>query len=155
MASSTPNTILLKANGGGDRTVEEAIVVTTAITPGDLIMFGASGQVTPSTTAADTDNPTMFAVENPNLDPTVATNPAIDTDYAVGAVARFIYPQRGDVVYGWLEDEGNVAKGDPLEASETDGCLQAFSTGRIHGFADEAVNNTGGSGPVRIRVRIA
>lgn len=153
MASSTPNTILLKTNGGGDRTVEEAVVVTTAITPGDLLIFGASGQVTPSTTAADTDNPTMFAVENPYLDPTVATSPAIDTTYAVAAVARFIYPQRGDVVYGWLEDGGNVAKGDPLEASQDDGCLQAFSSGRIHGFADEAKTASGAR--ARIRVRIA
>lgn len=152
MASSTPNTILLKANGGGDRTVEEAEVVTTAVTPGDLLIW-SSGKVTPSTTAADTDNPTMFAVENPYLDPAIATNPAIDTTYATGAIARFIYPQRGDVIYGWLEDGASVSKGAALEASQDDGCLQAFTSGRIHCFADEDKAASGAR--ARIRVRIA
>jgi hypothetical protein len=156
MASSTPNTILLEVNGGpvAERRVHEAVVVTTAVTPGDLLIW-SSGSITPSTTAADTDCPTIFAVENPYLDPLVATSPAIDTDYAVAAVARYVYPMAGDVVYGWLETGANVAKGAALESSDVDGCLQAFTSGRIIGFADEAKDNSGGGAPVRVKVRIA
>lgn len=154
MASSTPNTILLQVNGGGERPVFEEVVHTAAVTPGDFVTLGASG-VTPNGSAADVDAQIMVAVETPYLDPRTSTNAAIDTDYAVAAYARVIYPQRGDLVYAWLEDEGNVARGAGLEIGTDAGALQALSTGRLVAFADEAVNNTGGSGPVRIKVRIA
>jgi len=154
MASSSPNTILLKVNGGGERPVEEYVVHTAAVTPGDFVTRGASG-VTSNATAADADAQKLIAVETPYLDPRTNTNPAIDTDYAVAAVARCVWVQPGDVVYAFLEDEGNVAIGAALEIGSDAGALQASSTGRIVAFADEAVNNTGGSGPVRIKVRIA
>lgn len=154
MASSTPKTIILKANGDGDRPVEEYVVHTAAVTPGDFVTRGASG-VTPNGTAADADAQKLIAVENPYIDPSVTTTAAIDTDYAVAAYARCVWVQPGDLVYAFLEDEGNVAIGAALEIGSDAGALQASSTGRIVAFADEAVNNTGGSGPVRIRVRIA
>lgn len=157
MASSTPHVILLEVNGGKDaeRPIHTALVVTTAVTPGDLLIWSA-GKVTPSTTAADTDVPTMFAVEQPFLDPRINTSPAIDTDYAVDAVARFIYPQAGDVVYGWIEgSHAAVLKGAALESSDVDGCLQAFSNGRIIAFADEDKDNSGSANPARIKVRVA
>lgn len=154
MASNTPNTILLKVNGGGERPVEEYVVHTAAVTPGDFVTLGASG-VTPNGSAADADAQQLIAIENPYLDPRSNANAAIDTDYAVAAYARCIWPQKGDLVYAWLEDEGNVVIGAALEIGSDAGALQAFSTGRIVAFAAEAVNNTGGSGPVRIKVRIA
>lgn len=156
MASTTSHRILLSANdlGGNERPVDNAIVLTTAITPGDLITFTTGGKVIPNATAGDVDAIIAVAVENAYINPATTTTAAIDTDYADGAVAYFIYPQRGDVCYMWLEDEGNVAKGAPLE-SASGGELQAYSSGRIIGFADEAKNNTGGSGGVRIKVRIA
>jgi hypothetical protein len=61
----------------------------------------------------------------------------------------------GDVIYGWLETGANVAKGAALEPSDVDGCLQAFTNGRIIGFADEDKDNSAGGAPARIRVRIA
>lgn len=154
MASSTPNTILLKVNGSGERPVEEYVVHTAAVTPGDFVTLGASG-VTPNAAAADVDAQKLVAIESPYLDPRTTATAAIDTDYAVAAYARCVWVQPGDVVYAWLEDEGNVAVGAALEIGTDVGSLQAVSTGRIVAFADEAVNNTGGSGPVRIKVRIA
>lgn len=154
MASSTAKTILLQVNGGGERPVYEEVVHTAAVTPGDFVTLGASG-VTPNGAAADVDAQICVAIENPYINPAVTTTAAIDTDYAVAAKARVIYPQRGDVVYAFLEDEGNVARGAALEIGSDAGALQAYSSGRIVAFADEAVNNTGGSGPVRIKVRIA
>lgn len=156
MAASTPKTILLEVNGGSydDRPIHEIVVHTAAVTPGDLLLNSGSG-VTPNDNAADADAEKLFAVENPYLDPRTNTDPAIDTDYAIAAIARCIYAQPGDVIYGWLETSANVAKGAALEASNIAGCVQAYSGGRIIAFADEAKDNSGGSGPVRIRLRIA
>lgn len=153
MSASTPKTILLKTNGGAERTIEEELVTDAALTPGEFVIPTATG-VRPHNVAADVDAPKMVCVENPYIDPRVVSGAAIDHDYEVGEVARIIYPQAGDLVYAWLEDEGNVAKGAALE-SDGAGALQAYTSGRILAFAAEAVNNTGGSGPVRIKVRIA
>jgi hypothetical protein len=157
MASSTPHIILLQTNGGkaDERPIFEAVVHTAAVTPGDLLLLSASG-VTPNTNAADVDAPKIFAIELPYLDPRISTSPASDTDYAVAAVARYIFAQPGDLVYGFIETgHAAVALGAALEASNIAGCLQAHSTGRIIGFAAEAVDNSGGGTPARIKVRIA
>jgi hypothetical protein len=155
MASSTPNTILLKRNGkDSDPEVLEIVVHTAAVTPGDLLLKNGSG-VTPNTNAADADAQVLFAIEQPYIDPRVTTSKAIDTDYAIAAVARCIYPNRGDLLYAWLETGANVADGAALEASNVAGCLQAYTNGRIIAFADEAKDNSGGAGPVRIKARIA
>jgi len=157
MASSTPHIILLQTNGGkaDERPIFEAVVHTAAVTPGDLLLLSASG-VTPNTNAADADAQKIFAIENPYLDPRISTSPAIDTDYAVGTVARYIFAQPGDLVYTWIETgHAAVALGAALEASNVAGCLQAHSTGRIIGYAAEAVDNSGGGTPARIKVRIA
>lgn len=70
--------------------------------------------------------------------------------------ALIIYPQSGAVVQAFLEDTGNVAKGDAL-GSDGLGALQAHggaAAGSVYGFAEEALNNTTGS-PARILVRRA
>jgi hypothetical protein len=156
MASATPHRILLSTNeiDGSERPIDNAVVLTAAVTPGDLCTFSTGGKITPNASAADVDAAIIVAVENPYLNPATNTSAAIDTDYAVGAVAYFMYPQRGDVCYMWLEDEGNVAKGAALE-SDGAGALQAYSSGRIVAFAEEAKDNTGGSGSIRIKARIA
>lgn len=156
MASSTPKTILLRVNGGDDakRPVDSGIVkAASPITPGDLVIWD-TGELKPNATAADADAPNMVAVENPYLDPRTNTSPAIDTDYAAAATAYFIYPQPGDQLYMWLEAAANVAKGAPLESNGA-GALQAYTSGRILYFADEAKDNSGGGSPVRIKVRAA
>lgn len=155
MASSTPNTILVRRNSrDAELPVYEAVVHTAAVTPGDFLLETSSG-VTPAGTAADVDAEILVAVENPYLDPRTTTTAAIDTDYAIAAVARYVIPQRGDVVYAWLETAGNVAQGAALEIGSQAGSLQAYSSGRIVAFAAEAVNNSGGGSPARIKVRIA
>lgn len=150
MATSTPAQILLKRNGEGEPTVFEETVVSAAITPGEWVIF-SSGSVRPHNVAADVDAPDILAVENAYLDPRTNTSPAIDTDYAVAAKAKLIFPQPGDLLYCFLEAAANVAKGAPLEHNGS-GHLQPFSTGKIVGYAAEAVDNSGGGSPVRIRV---
>jgi len=151
MASTTPNIILLQTNGGGERTIHDEALAGGTITPGMLLTW-SSGTLIANATAADVDAAIVFADLNPYLDPTVDTGPAIDTTYLTGEVVRYFIPQRGDKIYALLEDEGNVAKGAALQ-SDGAGALEAYTSGRIVAFADEAVNNTGGSGAVRIKVR--
>lgn len=156
MASTTPNTILLQVNGGSyaERKVHEAVVkAASPITPGDLITWD-TGELKPNATAADADAQRMVAIENPWHDNLSITTVAIDTDYAAAAVCRFIYPQEGDLCYMWIEaSHAAVAKGAPLE-SGSGGDLQAWTSGRIIGFSDEAHAGPGGSHG-RIRVRMA
>lgn len=155
MAASTPSTILLKPNGGpyAERSVFEETVVSADITPGEFVIF-SSGSVRPHNVAADVDAPNILAVENAYLDPRVSTSNPIDTDYAVAAKAKLIFPQTGDLCYCFLEAAANVAKGAPLEHNGS-GHLQAYSTGKIVAYAAEAKDNSGGGSSVRIKVWIA
>lgn len=150
MAASTPNTILLKRNGEGEPTVFERVVVSAAVTPGDWVLF-SSGSVTPGPTAADVNAPDIIAIEQAYIDPRVTTSAPIDTDYAVAAKARLIFPQTGDELYTWLEAGANVAEGDPLEHNGS-GALQAYTSGKIVAYAAEAKDNSGGGSSVRIKV---
>lgn len=152
MATTTENTILLQANGVEDLPVYDDALAGGTITPGMLITW-SSGTLIANASAADADAEILFAVENPYLDPTVDTSPAIDTTYASGKVVRYIRPPRGVRLNALLETGNNVARGAALESNGA-GALQAFSTGRIVAFADEAVNNSSGSN-VRIKVRVA
>lgn len=156
MASSTPKTIILSLNAceDGKRPYDSAIVkAASPVTPGQLITWD-SGEVKPNATAADADAQSMVAVENPYLDPRTNTSPAIDTAYAAAATCYFIYPVSGDKLYMWLEAAANVAKGAALESNGA-GYLQAYTSGRILFFADEAKDNSGGGSAVRIKVRAA
>lgn len=150
MASSTPHTIFLKLNGEGERTVFEETVVTTQLIPGEWCLFD-TGSVKPGPTAADVDAPDIIVVEQAYIDPRLVATAAIDTPYAVAAKAKLAFPKTGDLLYSWLEDEGNVLKGAPLEHNGS-GALQAYTSGKIVAYAAENKDNTGGSGNVRIRV---
>lgn len=149
---ATPHTIQLKPNGApeADRPVFEETVVTAAITPGEFVIY-ASGDVKPHNVAADVDAPDILCVENAYLDPRTSTSPAIDTDYAIGAEAKLIFPQTGDLLYCFLEDGANVAKGAPLEHNGA-GHLQAYTSGKIVAYAAEAKDNSAGGAPARIKV---
>lgn len=150
MSTSTPAQIILKRNGEGELTVFEETVVTAAITPGEFVIF-SSGSVKPHNVAADADAPDILAIENAYLDPRTATDPAIDTDYAVAAKAKLVFPQPGDLLYCFLEAAANVAKGAPLEHNGS-GHLQAYTSGKIVAYAAEAKDNSAGGSPVRIKV---
>lgn len=150
MAGTSPNTIMLSARD--HYMMSEGVVATGAtIYPGMLVLF-SSGELVPNGAAADVDAPRVFAIENENM------GEDLDTPYTEDDTCYIIYPHSGALVYGFLETAGNVAKGAALESNGA-GYLQAASTGRIIGFAEEAVNNAGGgtgpAGSARIRVRVA
>lgn len=120
MASTTPNTILLAINGE-KRPIYEA-EADEALTPGELVRFDADDELEPHGTAGGYAAK-MFVVENPYGDP--SSTKAIDTDYALGSYARYIWAQTGDQVYAWLADGQDVAKGAPLMSGGA-GALTAF-----------------------------
>ena len=130
----------------------ETVLAGGTIKPGMLILY-SSGAVIANGSAADTDAPCMWALEKEFIDPQVTSTVPIDVTYASGEVVRCIYSQPGDKLYALIETGSNVARGAALESNGA-GALQAFSSGRIVAFADEAVNNSSGS-DARIKVRSA
>lgn len=161
MASSAPNTIILRSNNPDNmmqRVQEAPCQAAVTILPGQLLAWGTTNTVKPHATANGALEGRKVAVENPWSDH--GSGKAIDHAYAAGETVAFIFAQPGDVLYMWLEDEGNVAKGAPL-APNGSGDLQAITVDAsaveesVFGYAEEPVNNTGGSGSVRIRVRVA
>ena len=156
MASSAPNTILLEVNDrNGDRPVHEYIA-DEALTPGELVRFDADDELEPHGTASGAAQK-MFVVENPYADP--GANAAINTDYALGATARVIFAQAGDVIYAWGKASETFAKGNPV-GSDGAGALLVLTVdaslvaGAIVGFADED-KAVGAGGRERLRVRVA
>lgn len=127
-------------------------VASAAITPGHLIervpSGGDAGQWRVHATAAGTTAQVIFAIEFDEIGDT------IDTAYADGDYMKFCYPHSGAMINAWLEDGANVAAGAALESNGA-GALQALSTGRVVCYAEEAVNNSAGGAPARIKVRAA
>lgn len=152
MASTTPNTVLLNANGA-ERPIYE-IAANGTLTPGQLVRFNSNGKLEVHGTANGVAQK-IFVVENPYGN----TTKAIDQTYAANDFARVIWGQSGDVVYAWLKAGVNAAIGDAL-TSDGAGALQkptvdaALLEGAIVAYAAEALNNSGGT-PLRIKVRVA
>lgn len=162
MASATPHVITLRSNNPDNmqqRTWESPCQAAVVITPGMLIERGTTNTVKPHASAGGNTS-RMVALENPWSDHGVvygSEGPNIDHDYAASETVFWVPANSGDVLYMLLEDEGNVAIEAPLESNGA-GALQALAGTAVEGlvgYAEEAVDNTGGSGNVRIRVRIA
>lgn len=131
--------------------LKEYVAANGNIKPGMLLAF-SSGNVIPHGTAASQSAVPWFAIESPYTDYESSTA-AVDTAYASGDIVRTYMAHPGDEIYAFLEDEGNVAIGALLE-SDGAGALQAQTTGAAVARALEAKNNTGGTGPVRIKVEV-
>ena len=125
---------------------------SATITPGDLIEFvpsgGDQGQLRVHATAAGTVAQSMWAIENELI------GDDIDHAYLDGETVKFVYPHSGAEIYAWIEATANVVRGAALESNGA-GKLQAATTGAVVAYANEAVDNSGGGSPVRIKVRAA
>lgn len=141
---------------------KETSKASAAITPGDVIEDGGANDIQRHSTA-DANAERRFAVESTLM----GVEPAglhIDRDYATGETVREAYVPSGALIYAWLAAGENVAKGAEL-SSDGAGKLQAYTapslaatSGTAQGDAAvaraaEAVNNTAGTVPVRIKVR--
>lgn len=143
-SKATPDTILLK--GTGER--REGIA-GGAVTPGHLVVVNSSDRVVVNPTAADADAQRAFAVENE------LQGDEIGTAYALNDRIFYHVMRAGDEVLAWLDAGENVAIGASLE-SAANGRLQALSTGRVVGYALEALDlSQTGDVTTRIKVRVA
>lgn len=121
MAQSTPNTIVLTVNGN-DRPIFEA-EADEALTPGELVRFDADEELEPHGTAGGVLAGKKFVVENPYTDP--ADGPAIDKDWAVGDLTRYIEAQPGDEIYAFIAAGETIVKGVTQLVSDGAGALAA------------------------------
>ncbi len=171
MATTTRYTIILRSNNPDNmmqRVREGTVAASQTIKPGHLLAYTTSGTLKVHDVDGGNTQGTKVALENPwNGDTTVS---AIEATYSASDWIPYIFAQPGDQLYMLLAVGENVAIGDAL-TSNGDGTLRAFTVPRIDGtggssgdyiypepvvgYAAEAVDNSGGSAAVRIRVDIA
>lgn len=167
MAVETPNKVLLHGRDDDTRFGE----ANAAITPGELIErtgTNASGadsnglfQPHSSVPSTDTDGSSIsrFAVDYSG------TGRDLDQDYQDGDDMEYRVGLTGDEIYAFLDAGESVTEDQSLE-SAGNGALQAhtgaddadttatqtYYDGAIVGYATEAVDNSGGTGPVRLKI---
>jgi len=153
MASSTPNIVLLQVNGS-ERPPFEALTAA-ALTPGDLVEKNSSGNLAAIASAGKV-NGKLFVLENPFAsDP---TQTALAQTWASGDSARYVYAQRGDLVYARVAASQTVVIGSQMISTTTAGCLGVTTVdattldGALVGLAEEAVTTTGSTGRVKVRI---
>ena len=147
--AETAQTILISPADGFQR-VEEALG-TGVITPGHLVTRDSTGVVVHGTAQGASSK--LFAL--PNL-PIAGT---IDTDYAAGDTVRFLKAQPGDIINALVIDGTAAIALNAIVSSDGAGGMVTSVAGLaidngIVGKALEAVDNSGGSAPVRIQVEI-
>jgi hypothetical protein len=152
VAVTTPHCILLSGNPIYAQQTQAA----AAITPGHLVEIVSGGGIRRHGTA-DGNALTAWALENVTPDRTVATQ-AIDTPYATGETVKWMIARPGDMIYAWVPASASAIVAGDFLASNGDGTLHKAVTGStfleaIVGQAVEAVNNSAGGTPARIRVR--
>lgn len=150
MASSTPNTIVLKGTG-----VRKERLAGGTITPGHLVAVNTSDAAVVHPTAGGNARK-AFAVENDLIGNGIGDN------YSSGDTVQFEVFKSGDEVYALVPAGAQaIVIGDALE-SNGDGTLQkegsATATGDndiVVGYALEAVDNSGGGAVARIKIEVA
>lgn len=150
MASTTPNTVILKGNGYR----KEADAAGT-ITPGHLVQCDSSGDVVVHATAGGNARK-AFAVENDLIGNGITDN------YTSGDRVQYNVFEPGNEVYAFVPAAAAaITIGTALE-SAGDGTLVAVGTATatgdtdiVVGYALEAVDNSGGASAARIKVEVA
>lgn len=132
----------------GMSTQQEAVCTTAVITPGMLLARTGENGVRPHNAAGETATP-AFAVE---MD---LTGGAIGDDYAIGDQVIYRTFQPGAGVYALAHAGGTAITVGAYLMSAGDGTLELATTSKTAiAQAREAVDNSGGSAPVRIKVEI-
>lgn len=119
MASSTPNTIVVDAQGRDVVFAER--IGNGVVYPGELLVI-ASGKYDQHASAAGVAVP-IFAVESPYGDDNTAA--AIDNTYADGDTVRAIHAQPGDIIFAYIKASESLTVGVTRLVSDGAGALQA------------------------------
>ena len=143
MASALPHTINLKG-----RPQRREATAGGAITPGHLIQYNTSGQFIVAATAL-LAHPRIFAAENELL------GSEVSVAYASGDRVLAWHAGPGDEIWALVAATATaITVGAHLEAA-ADGTLRLRTTGATIGVALQAVDNSAGGTPARIKVLIA
>lgn len=143
MASALPHTINLKG-----RPQRREAIAGGAITPGHLIQYNTSGQFIVAATAL-LGHPRIFAAENELL------GSEVSVAYASGDRVLAWHTGPGDEIWALLAAAATaITVGAQLEAA-ADGTLRLRTTGVCLAVALQAVDNSAGGTPARIKVLIA
>lgn len=135
---------------------DEDTQASEAITPGYLVERGGSNDIQAHSTAGG-EGPRYFA------DLEHAEGGAIGDDYDSGDSVNVLRLQSGDKIHARIgsgSSEYNISQGEALESDGT-GVLQSHGTASTGtednkiAYADEAINNSGGSSEAVIKVTIA
>jgi hypothetical protein len=119
-----------------------------AIMPGHFLRRTAVADQFATVNAVGADVPPMVALEYDII------GRDLDKPYALNEQVLAVLPERGAEIYALLAPAAAaIANGDYLETA-ADGTLKIFAAGKRIARALEAVNNSGGGTPARIRVEI-
>lgn len=147
---TTPNTIMLR---GKQFTLRREGKAAEAITPGHLVKFNSSGLVIKHNVASGAAAP-WFAYENELF------GGGIDDAYAANDQVLIECAPSGGEIYALVAaGAAAIVIGDEIE-SAGDGTVKKSTGGYptnegwVIGYATEAVNNSGGGSPARLRVAI-
>jgi hypothetical protein len=160
--TTTRHAVIIKAADIQNGPVQiEELAGASGILPGHLLTY-SSGEVIVHGTADG--NVGSKLVANLTLTPDTITNPTtakLDLPYADGDTVYCIAASPQDLLNMLLAAGETAAKGSAL-VSNGDGTLKVEATldatviaGAILGYADEAVDNSGGATAARILVRVA
>lgn len=153
-----PKKILLKESGAE---VYGGAAADAIITPGDLIEVSATGVIRHATAGGNAE--TMFAVNAADQ------NRDIDSDYAAGEDVPFVVAGRGSVINARVAaaaaaidvgdslesaGDGTLRKHTPMAIDEGGSAELTVNLNAIVAVAIEAVDNSGGASPVRIKARV-
>ncbi len=145
MAKTIPDVINLKSRG--DLWVEDA-VATGTITPGSVVQLGATAspnEVAVQSTAAG-KRPVWVALHDTDL------GRGINDDYVAGDSVKYIRSLAGDEFFALVAaSAAAIAKGALLEFDASGG-FRILAAGAAKAIALEAVDNSGGGTPARIKV---
>lgn len=153
--SDPANTILLSP-ANAMQTVREKLAGGVII-PGHLVEVTAADTfVVHNTAAANAQK--VFALEN------VADASGIDDAYVSGETVRSLYPARGDEINALVAASAPaIVIGDALESAGdgtvrkavADAATDTTQRDSIVGYANVAVDNSGGGAAVRIKLEVA
>ena len=145
-STGRPSVVVMKSPAGR---YDEGKAAAT-LKPGYLALMDANGEYIPHGTAAATTTPVCVVTEHMLWE----QGKTIADSYADDDWISVWYPNNGDEIQAWIEDNSNIAVGALLE-SAGDGTLQAVTTGKAIAQAIEAVDTTGGAAAAaQIKVRI-
>lgn len=142
----------------GEPIIQEALsAAASTIVPGDLIEFTSAGTVQEHSTAA-VNAAKLFADEN------IPVAGTIDDAYGAAETVRFGTAHSGQKINARVAAAAPaIVIGDVLESAGdgtvrkavADAATDTVQRDAIVGYADEAVDNSGGGTVVRLRIRVA